>query len=116
MIELLLLEYLKSKLNVPVVMEKINDTEYVLIEKTGSGRNNHLFDASFAIQSYSDSLYNAALLNEEVKKAMLGDGVTTDGFIEEDAICSCELNSDYNYTDTTTKEYRYQATYDVVHY
>ena len=31
-------------------------------------------------------------------------------------IVSVSLNSDYNYTDTTTKEYRYQAVFDIVHY
>lgn len=29
-------------------------------------------------------------------------------------ISKAKLNSDYNYTDTTTKSYRYQAVYDLV--
>jgi len=116
MIEVTLLNYLKTKLTVPVVMEKINDSEYVLVEKTGGGETDHLYDATFIIQSYSNSLYNAALLNEKVKKAMLGDGITTYGIEEENNICMCSLNSDYNYTDTTTKNYRYQAVFNIVHY
>lgn len=116
MIELIVLNYLKLKLNVPVVMENIKEDEYVLIEKTGSGLSNHIKNTTFAIQSYSNSLYNAALLNEEVKKAMIGDGITTNGIVEDENICSCELNTDYNFTDTTTKHYRYQAVFDVVNY
>lgn len=109
MIEITLLEYLKSKLNVPIVLEEIQEKEYVLIERTGSGIDNHIKNTTFAIQSYSDSLYNAAFLNEEVKEAM-------EHFAELDEISRCELNTDYNYTDTSTKHYRYQAIFDIVNY
>lgn len=115
MIELTVLNYLKTKLTIPVAMEKLTDSEFVLIEKTGSGENNHIKNATFAIQSYSDSLYKAALVNENVKKAMLGDD-TNAGIVAVNDIGSCSLNSDYNYTDTTTKQYRYQAVFDIVHY
>ena len=36
--------------------------------------------------------------------------------VEMDDISKCQLNSDYNYTDTTRKKYRYQAVYDMVHF
>lgn len=116
MIELTVLNFLKSKLSVPVTMEVIDEPEYVLLEKTGSSNDNHIYNATFAIQSYSDSLYDAALLNEAVKIAMLGDGMVSGGLIDEDIVCSCDLNSDYNYTDTSTKKYRYQAIFSVIHY
>lgn len=112
MIELILLNYLKTKLNIPVSLEKINEPEYVLIEKTGSGEEKYIKDATVAIQSYADSLYNAALLNENVKRALLGDGIESYGILELDEINQCLLNSDYNYTDTTTKKYRYQAVFN----
>ena len=60
--------------------------------------------------SYSDSLYGASQLNEAVKGIMLND------LLEEDEIGSVDLNSDYNYTDSETKRYRYQAVYDITHY
>lgn len=117
MIELVVLNYLKSALDVPVVMEKPTGaiSEYVLIEKTGSGQSNHINTATFAIQSWSDSLYNACLLNESVKEAMIGNGVDEYGIVSSDTadISKCELNSDYDYTDTTTKSYRYQAVFDL---
>ena len=31
-------------------------------------------------------------------------------------ICHCELNSNYNYTDTARKRYRYQAVFYITHY
>ena len=107
MIELILKNYLGSKLNCPVLLEKPDDNtvEYVLLEKTGSSRSNHIDSATFAIQSYSGSLYEAATLNDSVKNAL-------ESIVYETEIASAKLNSDYNYTNTQTKEYRYQAVYE----
>ena len=106
MVEKIVKDYLQSSLGIPVRLEEEDNlgNEYVLIEKTGSGGEDHIKRATLAIQSYSTSLYGAASLNERVKAAM--------GKI----ISRCELNTDYNYTDTARKKYRYQAVYDIVHY
>lgn len=111
MIELIILTHLKSKLAESVHLEKPSaQTEsYVVFEKTSSEKTNHLPTATFAFQSYADSLYNAAELNERVKTAV-------ESLIELDEIRGLALNSDYNFTDTTTKEYRYQAVYDIRYY
>lgn len=108
MIEQIILNYLKKCLSVPVYMEiPTNEpNEYVLIEKTGSSTENYINSATFALQSYANSMYSAAKLNEKVKTAMDGIIFTTD-------ISKSKLNSDYNFTDTTTKKYRYQAVYDL---
>lgn len=110
MIEKIIYDYLNDQ-GFSAYMQKPENppSEYVLIEKTGSSRTNYINTATIALQSYAGSLYSAALLNEEVKRAM-------DNSIALDEICSASLNSDYNFTDTTTKEYRYQAVYDIVHY
>ena len=111
MIEQIILDYLAGKLSVPVRMEEepgLPDS-YVLIEKTGGGETNYIKRSTVAIQSYAGSLYEAARLNEAVKTAM-------NGMVELDAVSKCSLNSDYNYTDTSRKKYRYQAVYDIVHY
>ncbi len=111
MIEKTLLDYLNTVLSVPAYMEVPADapTRFVVIEKTGTGYTNYIKRAIFAIQSYAESLYNAALLNEEVKQAVL-DSVTLG------EIAAARLNSDYNYTDGTTKQYRYQAVFEITHY
>lgn len=110
MIEKVILEYLKRELAVPVHMEEPEKPEksYVLLEKTGSGRKDYVYGATIAVQSYAPSLYEAAILNESVKEAMLA--------CTEDTVCSCNLNSDYNFTDPETHRYRYQAVFDLVHY
>ena len=111
MIEIVINNYLNKKLSVSCHLEKPIDApnKYVLFEKTGSGKSNHLPSATFAFQSYAKSMYEASKLNEEVKEAV-------ESMIELDDIRGVSLNSDYNFTDTTTKEYRYQAVYDIRYY
>lgn len=114
MIEKIILDYLGAALtDVSCMMEVPPEgltLPCVVIQKTGSSKKNHLYSATFAIQSYADSRYNAALLNERVKAAM-------DTAHENlDSVTASALNSDYDYTDTTTKNYRYQAVYDIHHY
>lgn len=115
MIEITVKNFLESKLSVPVLMEKPKGSasQLVIIEKTGGAQVNHIPSAILTIQSYEQSMQKAAELNEEVKHWML-DGM--EGLITVNEVASVELNSDYNYTDTTTKEYRYQAVFNIVHY
>lgn len=110
MIEKIMLDYLSENLTVPVFMEEPVDdlTSYVVLEKTGSSEANHIPTATIAVQSYGASLYDAAVLNDTVKQ------VVNDA-IQLDTISSVRLNSDYNFTDTTTKKYRYQALFVVTY-
>ena len=109
MIEKIILDYLNDKAPVPAYMEKPNTepTQYILIEKTGSERSNYIDSATIAIQTYADSLFAAATLNEEVKTIMYD-------ITELDEVFSVRLVRDYNFTDTTKKKYRYQAIFDLV--
>ena len=108
MIELIVYEYLNRELPVPVFMEKPDEEieEYVLIEKTGSSEEDYIMNAMVIIQRYSNSLYGAASLNEKVKDKMRN-------IVSLKEISSVKINSDYNYTDTRTKKYRYQAVFDL---
>lgn len=111
MIEKTILNYLSECISVPCYMEMPEElpAAFIVIEKTGSSVSNRITKATFAIQSYAQTLYEAACLNEQVKEAM-------DAIIELDSISKCELNSDYNYTDTALKAYRYQAVFVITHY
>lgn len=111
MIEETVLNHLADQLDAPVYMEvpEAPPNTFVLVEKTGSGRKNRISSAVLAVQSYGPTLYEAAALNEKVKAAM-------DALPELDEVCAARLNSDYNYTDTQSKRYRYQAVYDITHY
>lgn len=110
MIEKIVKNYLRKTLGIPVLMEKPKEkvTEYVLVIKTGSSKENFINSATIALQSYAESMDKAAALNERVKTAM-------DNMIVLDEISKSKLNTDYPFTDIQTKEYRYQAVYDLVY-
>lgn len=112
MIEEILYEYLGDSLSAPVYLEIPKDypSRFYVIEKTGGAQVNHIKSATVAIKSYGETMYDAANMNEELKDAMLY------GLAELAQIASVRLNSDYNFTDTTTKQYRYQAVFDIRHY
>ena len=82
---------------------------FAIVEKTGGGSENLLRKATVAVQSYGASLYLAASLNEQVIDAM-------ESIVTRPEVSACELNGDYNFTDTTKKLYRYQAVFDVTFY
>ena len=105
-----LIAYLNENLSVEAYAEAPTDlTDYVLLEQTGSSRKNHITTTTIAIQSYGESLLDAMVLNSEVETAM-------DGFLGLNNVTRVELESDYNFTNTTTKQYRWQAVYNITHY
>ena len=110
MIEKIMLDYLTERLDVPVYMEEPTEdlTDYVLIEKVGSSESYHVPTATLAFQSYGASLYDAALRNLLVKTLV-------SNATDLDQISAVRLNSDYNFTDSTTKKYRYQALFVVTY-
>ena len=111
MIEIIVYDFLKEQLSVPVYLEvpENPDPSYVIVEKTGSGVNNHIYNATIALQSYATSMYEAAALNHSVKMVM-------EDLIQLPQVSKSQLNSDYNFTDTEEKRYRYQAVFDIYYY
>ena len=112
MIEIIVLNFLKTALSpIDVGLERKENVtgKYILFEKVSSSKINHLKSARLAFQSYDTSMANAAKLNEQVKTAV-------ENLIDLDEIVSVSLDSDYNFTDTSTKEYRYQAIFDIKYY
>ena len=109
MIEEIILNRLNAELvGIPAFadMPETMPDEFVYFEKTGSGRLDLLDSAVIILKSYAGSLCRAAQINELVKSVM-------DALPRTDPVFSARLNSDYNFTDTTTKRYRYQAIYDI---
>jgi len=111
MIETVLIDYLGAGLSVPVSAEVPEDPPetFVVLDKTGGGMENHIQSATVAIQSYGPTLYDAIALNAQVKTLMLYGDTPPE-------IAGVRLNTDYNFTDPTTKRYRYQAVYTITHY
>lgn len=112
MIEEIIRDCLSAYLSAPVYMEVPKDppSAFFVIDKTGSALVNHIKTSTVAIQSYAVSKYEAAEANEGVKELMIYE------LINDPDIASVTLNSDYDYTDTQEKRYRYQAVFDIIHY
>lgn len=110
MIEIVIRNHLEKTLKVPVYLEKEENMpdSYVIFEKTSGGQKNQINSASFAFQSHAQSMYEAAKLNEELKAAVFK-------LQWSEEVGGVKLNSDYNFTDTTTKRYRYQAVFDITY-
>lgn len=111
MIEVKIIDYLNKYLDVEVYMEQPKDNKpesYVIVEKTSGGYENKINQATIAIQSYAKSMYDAAKLNNKIKELLIT-------MAAEEDIGSCKLNSDYNFTDISTKEYRYQAVFNFIY-
>lgn len=111
MIEEIIIDYLTPHLSVPVSTQKKENhpVSYVLVERTGGGMENQIRSAMVAIQSYGGTQLEAAQLHEVVISLMLD-------IVELDEIGSCKLNAEYNFPDEETKEFRYQAVFDLIYY
>ena len=111
MIEVILRDYLSEAVSYPVLMEKPDNppAEFAVLERTGDSQVNYVRDATIAAQTYAGSLYRAAEMAEEIAGLM-------ENAVSLDNVASVEINSIYNYTNRLTKEYRYQAVFDVVYY
>lgn len=107
--EEIIIAYLSGVLDVPVAAEVPEEMpqRFVTVERTGSQTVNRVYTATMAVQSWGMSMLDAARLNEQVKAAM-------DGIVQRPDVMRCHLNSDYNFTDTGTHRYRYQAVFDMV--
>ena len=120
MIEKIVLDYLSTALTetvgsstvaIPVSLEvpaQPTPQRYVVIEKTGSSTINRIPTANVAVQSCATTLYDAAALNEKVKAAM-------DAIVSLSAIGACRLDTDYNFTDPSSKTYCYQAVFRITY-
>lgn len=113
MIEKIYIDYLSAVFpDIPVLAERpkkpIPDT-FIMIDNTGTSETNHIWHSTVAFQSYGTTLYEAASLNDMVIDAVKNSTTLN-------AVASARLNSAYNFTDTATKSYRYQAVFDITHY
>ena len=111
MIEKIMFDYLNDKLSVGAYMERPETPpeSYVVIEKTGSSKENQIVTSVLAFQSYAKTLASAASLNELVKAVVEESSELTD-------ISGVHLNTDYNFTKPDSKQYRYQAVFLITHY
>ena len=112
MIETIIKSFLETKTSVPVRFERSPEmpAKCIVLEKTGGSYNEQIYTATMAVQSYGKTLAEAAALNANVVDWMLSIRDT------ETNVFNISLNSDYNYTDSATKRYRYQAVFVITYH
>lgn len=106
-VEKKIFDWLAVQLTCPVYVElpvSHADT-FVKIQRTGSVGADGIRTATVAVQSYAPTLYAAAQLNETVKQKMLA--------MSAENVFGVTLNSDYEFTNTNTKQRRYQAVFNI---
>ena len=111
MIEKILLDFLTSRLEVPVYCAAPHPkpARFVLIQRTGGGRRGLLKTATVAVQSWAESLYQAELLGANVLAAM-------DELVQWPQIAACRLDADYPFPYPEEKRHRVQAVYNITYY
>lgn len=112
MLESKLIKYLADNTAYPVSNEtpRHKPREYILVQRTAGGVTDLIKSARYAVKSISAvSKMRAAQMNEVVKEVM-------EDFETDPDISQCSLNSDYDFTNPVTKEYRYQAVFDIVYF
>lgn len=112
MIETIIKSFLETKTSVPVRFERSPEmpAKCIVLEKTGGSYNEQIYTATMAVQSYGKTLAEAAALNANVVDWMLSIRDT------ETNVFNISLNSDYNFTDSATKRYRYQAVFVITYH
>lgn len=109
MIDITVREHLKARLSVPVYLEypkECPDT-FVVIENAGGMETNFILTATFTVHTIAPTMYKAAKLAWDVKAAMAS-------MTEEDNVSGLRVETTpMNWTDTTTKQYRYRAVYQI---
>ena len=110
LIEAIVIAHLATALNSTAVFAerpKTPPAKYWLVEKTAAKEENHIVQATIAVQSISSkSFLEAAQMSHDAEAAMRS-------LISVDNVGSSKLNSAYNFTDPETLEYRYQAVFDI---
>ena len=111
MIEKTILNFVSDALQEPVHMEIPADppTRFVVLKRSGEGRENLVEGALLIADSYAESMLEVSRLNEQVKSVL-------DDLDTLDEISSVQLSTDYPVIDTGNKRYRYQAVYKINHY
>ena len=119
MIEEIIYSYLNDNASVPWFAMRpptngdhmeIASESYGLFEKTNSSKADHVTTSTFAFQSYAPTLLEAAQISAELRELIEAlPGVTTE-------VSKAQLSGEYNFTNTASKQPRYQAVFSLVHF
>ncbi len=109
MIEIIVKQYLETKLDIPVYMGEEPENkpfEYIVLEVIDNGRINMIDAVTFNIVSYSESLQEASELNKLVKDTMYG-------ITELDNVSSSKCGGGGQAINQATKRYAYECVFNL---
>lgn len=108
MIEIIVRDHLSKNFIIPVHTERpvSPPKTYILIQRVGGKCRCGISKAMIAVHSIAPSMQKAAELNAKIQAAMkeLGGNVG-----------AVDINATSNYTNTQTKEYRYQTLFQITY-
>ena len=110
MIEAILVDYLETELDVPcfvMMPDTMPQGNFIVLDRIGTSKTNHVTSYEMAVQSYGNTAFSAATLNELVIEAM-------EDLLSDDRFSRIHLNNSQMQTDTTRKLNRYQSTFEIV--
>lgn len=104
-------DYLQTVLDVPVLFERPPDAErgqkMVILQRTGESIRDRVTTYTIAAQSYASTMLEASELNDTLELAILDFGE------DEETDATTRLETSYNFTDATQKQYRFQAVFQI---
>lgn len=114
MIEITIRNHLTNStdgLSVPVLMEQPKNppSEYVILRLADSGRINYIDAATFFITVTSDTLYNAAVLRDQVKDLLFD-------AIRLDSVSNVTFGGENASIDSANRRYVYDLTFNFYYY
>lgn len=115
MIEIVVYNYLKAKMpdiEIGFEIPAEHSDSFIVIRKMNSGISDHIEAITLEFHCHAPSKYEAAALDAELKKVMLGDD-TTPGIVSLDAISSCKYGGGNDAPNTNIKAYRYRSYYNI---
>ena len=102
-----------SDLDAPAFAERPKQNcpdEYYILELIGEPKSDQIETATIAVRSHANNMKRAADLAYDI------DNLLMNGIINLDYIAGVRRNTIANFTDQSTKEYRYQGVYVITHY
>jgi len=108
MIETTIKDYLDTALvGIPIRLEipKNMPEKFVVLHIIDRGRDNFIESVTMEFDSYADSKYEAAILDESLREAIDTMNETSD--------ISCKFSGGDDSNDTTYKKYRYRCYYNL---
>lgn len=113
-IEARVIAHLSRVLACPVAAEVPEDLPadgaLAVVSRLGGQDGDHIRRARLAVQTYGATLLDAALLCEDAVSALKSLPASDAG------VSGCRVETSYNFTDETTKRYRYQIIVHVTYY